>query len=233
MNDQPKPATGEKLKQAAEKGWDALAGALADRHKPTGEWTVAHDNMIYAGEVFVTLIKDEGDRGRVVQMHNAAIAGEREEWQLATEDCHRIISSKNDQLAAGEQQLAAELELHDIASKECIRLQKELAAEREEVKRLRSQLAASQAAMKQGADKLMELIQFHISGDPCHVLETVELLRSSDTTALDAAIAASASGLTEQKLANQLAAEREKYLELDECYRETLRDLSTLRSKVK
>jgi hypothetical protein len=38
---------------------------------------------------------------------------------------------------------------------------------------------------------------------------------------------------TTQQLRKQLADERSKYLELDECYRETLRDLSTLRSKVK
>jgi len=52
---------------------------------------VDYDNMIYADGVFVTLIKDDGDRGRVVQMHNAALAAEREKLQQKINELERKL----------------------------------------------------------------------------------------------------------------------------------------------
>ncbi len=58
-------------------------GETFGKPKPRSEWTVHHENMIYADGVFVTIIKDDGDRGRVIQMHNAAV---KEAYQKGYDD---------------------------------------------------------------------------------------------------------------------------------------------------
>ncbi len=112
-SDQPKPALPPFSKEY-------LANEHDSKHfnqpKPKGEWTVDWVAEIGGGYSTTSL------RNRAVaNAHNAALAAvleeyidevraahvlqkqlsaEREEWQLATEDCHRIISRKNEELAA-------------------------------------------------------------------------------------------------------------------------------------
>jgi hypothetical protein len=81
----PKPTTGEKLKQAAEKGWDALAGALADRPKPTGEWTAESvEELIGLGDYHA--------RKRVADSHNAAVDAERKKVQRLVDALERLVN---------------------------------------------------------------------------------------------------------------------------------------------
>ncbi len=87
--DEPKPE--QELEQEIDP-----CGLIPERHNKfatakaghTQEWTVKFDNMIYAGEIFVTLIKDEENRDRIVSMHNAALAAEEQKglakWREAT-----------------------------------------------------------------------------------------------------------------------------------------------------
>jgi hypothetical protein len=67
----------------------------------------------------------------------------------------------------------------------------------------RSQLLQALAAIAAKNAKLMELIQFHISGDPCHVLETVEL--NPDLSTLDK---------HDEELKEEIATWKDKYTRL-------------------
>lgn len=100
MSDQPKPTTGG---MSHDEIWDVMHGVT--KPKPTGEWTVAYDNMVYAGDPrdsnnFLAIIRDDEGRNRIVDAHNAQIAA-----------VEIRFGKKFDQLIQDyEQQLAAERE---------------------------------------------------------------------------------------------------------------------------
>jgi hypothetical protein len=122
-----------------------MAYKLADhmeKQQPQ-EWGVKHQNMIYQGDEFVTLIVDDESRNRTVAMHNATLA--------AIEAERKTLSVIKGQLWLSEKQLAAERERANAAELEVnergrtiIHYKQELFAERENVKALTKQLTAEQ-----------------------------------------------------------------------------------------